>query len=134
MIFIILLFPLKIKVLIDLSGYEIKIYNLKIYKNKFLEIKDINKEKDVINYLRIFKVIDIQSVNLEIGGISDYYYRAINYRGVHILFNLLSFAIKDQFIFNYDLEFYGPAKFNFKCIIKSNMGKIILGLLRRRRK
>ena len=62
MIFIILLFPLKIKVLIDLSGYEIKIYNLKIYKNKFLEIKDINKEKDVINYLRIFKVIDIQSV------------------------------------------------------------------------
>lgn len=132
LIFFLLFFPLKVKIYLDLEGYLFKIYNIQIYKKKYKEINDINKERGIIKKLKIFKIIDIQTVNLEICGIEDYYYRSINYGGVYILFNLLSFLIQDQFTFNYNLHFYGKPKFKFECIIKSNLGKIILGLIKRR--
>lgn len=128
----IIFIPLKIKIFVNLEAYEFKIYNLKIYQKKFLEIKDIKKERTRIKYLKIFKVIDIQSVNLDIGGLTDYFYRAINYGAMHIIFNLFSFIIRDQFRFNYNLDFNSKPKLNFQCIIKSNVGKIIIGLLKRR--
>lgn len=131
-IIILLIIPIKVKIYLNLEGYLFKIYNITIYKKKYKEISDINKERKNINKIKIFKIIDIKAVNLELCGINDYYYRAINYGGVYILFNLISFYINDQFIFNYKLDFYGQPKLNFECIIKSNLGKIIIGLLRRR--
>ena len=93
---------------------------------------DINEERVKIRFFRIFKLIDIQRVNLDIGGFTNYYNRAINYGIIHSLFNIFSFIIQDQFIFNYNLEFYSEPKLKFECIIKSNLGKIIVGLLKRR--
>ena len=39
--------------------------------------------------------------------------------------------IISPFIFNYYLDFNNEMNFNFECIIKSNLGKIIVGLLKR---
>ena len=131
---ILIFLPLKIKIIINLEYFEFSIYDIKIYKRKYNEIKDLNVERNNIEYLKIFKIIDIQSIDLEIGGFTDYYYRSINYGVIHCLFNLLSFIIKDQFKFNYFLDFKSEPKLNFKCIIKSNLGKIVIGLLKRRSK
>jgi len=133
-IILIILIPLKVIVFINLDYYEFRIYNIKIYQKKFLEINDINKERKSINFLKIFKIIDIQNINLEIGGFTNYFYRAINYGIIHIIFNILSFVIQDQFVFNYKLDFNSNPKFNFTCIIKSNVGRIIVGLLKEKLK
>lgn len=131
-IFIILL-PIKVTVKANLEQYQIEIYKLKVYKKKYLEIKDIKKERNVLKYLKIFRLIDIQKVILDVGGLSNYYTRAINYGIINALFNIIGVLIKDQFIFEYYLSYYSSPKINFKCIIKSNLGKIILGLLKRRK-
>lgn len=131
-IIILIIIPLKVIICFDLEGYRFKIYKFKIYQRKYNEIKDINEERIRIRFFRIFKLIDIQRVNLDIGGFTNYYNRAINYGIIHSLFNIFSFVIQDQFIFNYNLDFYSDPKLKFECIIKSNLGKIIVGLLKRR--
>lgn len=131
-IFILLIIPLKVKIYFNLDYYQISIYKLNIYKKRYINISDINKERNVIKYLKIFKVIDIKTVNLEIGGIKDYYFKSLSYSLMYIFFNLLGLVINDQFIFNYYLDYSNNPKINFECIINSNMGKILLGLIRRR--
>ena len=134
-LFLIILFiPLNIKIIFNLNYYQFKVFNINIYKQKYVDIKDIKKERTKIRFLRIFNIIDIQSVNLELGGFNDYYIRSINYGVMHIFFNIFSFIIQDQFKFNYDLNFNSKPKLNFECIIKSNLGKIIVGLLKGKNK
>ena len=137
LIFIIIIFiiflPIKVTIKANLEAYEIDIFNLKIYNKNYIEIKDINKERNVLKYLKIFRLIDIQKVTLDVGGISNYYFRAINYGIINALFNILGVLIRDQFKFEYYLSYYSSPKLYFKCIIKSNMGKIILGLIKRRK-
>lgn len=132
-VFLLVFFPIKVTIKANLELYEIDVFKLKIYKKRYLEIRDINKERNILKYLKIFRLIDIQKITLDVGGLSNYYSRAINYGIINALFNILGVLIKDQFIFEYYLSYYSSPKINFKCIIKSNVGKIILGLLKRRK-
>lgn len=120
-----------VKIIANKEYFLIKIYRFNFYKKYYKDIKDLNKEKNKISFIKVFKIIDIQSITIHLGGFNDYYYRAINYGLINLIFNLLGFIIKDQFIFNYYLDFNNEMNFNFECIIKSNLGKIIVGLLKR---
>ena len=128
---IILLLPLNVKIRINLDYFEFIIFNIKIYHRNYKDIKDFKSERRSIKFIKIFKIIDIQKVDLEIGGFNNYYYRSINYGLIHALINLFSFVIQDQFKFNYFLDYNSNPKLNFECIIKSNLGKIILGLIKK---
>jgi hypothetical protein len=132
-LFILLLFLIRITVQIEfnLSYFSIKIFKFNFYKKYYKDIKNIEEERRKVSFIKIFKLIDIQTINLSIEGFNNYYYKALNYGIINYLFYVFSFMIKDQFIFNYNLKDSNKFNLNFQCIIKSNIGKIIIGLLKR---
>ena len=113
------------------NSCKLFLHKIKIYHRNYKDIKDVKSERRSIKFIKIFKIIDIQKVDLEIGGFNNYYYRSINYGLIHALINLFSFVIQDQFKFNYFLDYNSNPKLNFECIIRSNLGKIILGLIKK---
>ncbi len=133
-VFFIFVIPLKVELIVNLSYYEIKFYRLKIYHRNYKDISDISKERKQIKYLKIFKLIDIQSINIEVSGFNDYFFESISYGLIYFMFNIFSFIIQDPYIFNYSIKSNKDIDLKFNCIIKSNLGKIIMEIFKRRRK
>lgn len=129
---VLIFIPFKVKIFLNLDYYKISFSRFIKYKKYYKEIKDINKEKNIISYYKIFKFIDIQKINLSIGGIDNYYYQAILIGLSNFIFNIFSFIKKDPFIFDFNLN-KNDSNIEIECIIKSNMGKILLGLIKKTR-
>ena len=67
-----------VKIIANKEYFLIKIYRFNFYKKYYKDIKDLNKEKNKISFIKVFKIIDIQSITIHLGGFNDYYYPTLS--------------------------------------------------------